>query len=44
MTNNMMINVLKSASMLKGQFYQDLMEDVGGVYCGAFEDGAKGST
>ena len=32
---------LKSASMLKGQYYQDLMEDVGGGYCGAFEDGAK---
>ena len=27
--------------MLKGQFYQDLMEDVGGGYCGAFEDGEK---
>lgn len=30
---------LKSASMLKGQFYQDLMEDDVGGYCGAFEDG-----
>lgn len=29
---------LKSASMLKGQFYEDLMEDVNGC-CGAFDDG-----
>lgn len=29
---------LKSASMLKGQFYEDLMDEVSG-YCGAFEDG-----
>ena len=31
---------LKSASMLKGQFYEDLMGEVHG-YCGAFEDGQR---
>lgn len=31
---------LKSASMLKGQFYEDLMDEVSG-YCGAFEDGQR---
>lgn len=29
---------LKSASMLEGLFYEDLMQEVGG-YCGASEDG-----